>query len=150
MKHVIYGVCERGYKVQVLDSGNVVAEYSAGNSAADSQCYVEPGTKGSLNLAALRYAVLVTAVQMAQEHGIENPFPDFTEATAEQMEDEDLHEQLVEELGATEDEEDDDSEFDIHVWQKDELYTLSIGGRSLCVDAPLDAALEAVRVVLEE
>ena len=53
--------------------------------------------------------------------------------------------------------EDDGSEADIHVWAKpgDEeeesaTYTVSVGPRALCVDMPLDEAVEAARGYMEE
>jgi len=49
-----------------------------------------------------------------------------------------------------------DSEFDLHVWAKPEdanmtaLFTVSIGKRALCIDMPIDAALDQIRKELEE
>jgi hypothetical protein len=48
------------------------------------------------------------------------------------------------------------TEIDIHVWAKPQdetvvaLFTLSIGKRSLCVDAPLDEAVDSLRSALED
>lgn len=48
-----------------------------------------------------------------------------------------------------------DDEFDLHVWVKaDEqdivrTFTMSIGKRGVCIDSPLEQALEAIREVLE-
>jgi len=48
------------------------------------------------------------------------------------------------------------NEFDMHVWCKPEtgnmeaLYTVSIGQQPICVDLPIDNALEYIRETLEE
>jgi hypothetical protein len=47
-------------------------------------------------------------------------------------------------------------EFDMHVWKKPEcenmstLYTISIGKFAVCIDAPLERAVQLVRDALEE
>jgi hypothetical protein len=44
-----------------------------------------------------------------------------------------------------------DKEFDLHVWAKPETrnmtrtYTVSIGDRPICVDMPIDDALDSIR-----
>jgi len=49
-----------------------------------------------------------------------------------------------------------DFEFDLHVWAKPETrnmtrtYTVSIGKRPICVDMPIDDALDSIRSVLED
>jgi hypothetical protein len=49
----------------------------------------------------------------------------------------------------------DDREFDFHVWIKPEddsiaaLFTVSIGKRAVCIDMPIDDALDAMREEME-
>ena len=48
------------------------------------------------------------------------------------------------------------SEIDLHIWMKPEtenmvtLYTVSIGKRAICIDMPIDDAMQHIRGVLDD
>jgi len=48
------------------------------------------------------------------------------------------------------------TEFDLHIWAKPQdenmvaLFTVSIGKRAVCIDMPIDKAIESLREELED
>ena len=49
-----------------------------------------------------------------------------------------------------------DQEIDLHIWMKPEtenmvtVYTVSIGKRAVCIDMPIDKAMQHIRGVLDD
>ena len=71
MQVVLYAATHLGYCVQVIDNGQIVDEFSAGNSRHDSQVAVDAGSPGAVNLRQLRRWAKQTASDIAEEQGIE-------------------------------------------------------------------------------
>jgi len=67
-KIVLWHVHDRGYVVNVMEDGEVVHEYTAGNSPLDSQVYVFPDE--GLSWAMLRQFAEQTAHEIARERNI--------------------------------------------------------------------------------
>jgi hypothetical protein len=70
MQTVIYAATRFGYTVQVIDGGQVVYEYSAGNCQKESQTIVDPGSPGAVRLSQLKRWARQTAREIANERGI--------------------------------------------------------------------------------
>ncbi|MFA5344411.1 MAG: hypothetical protein WC381_10675 [Kiritimatiellia bacterium] len=66
---------ERGYAV-VLNGEPV---YTAGNSAHDSQVYLEPGAPGSLTLSRIAQYCEITLKEMGEETGEDTIQPEYGE-----------------------------------------------------------------------
>jgi hypothetical protein len=70
MQCVIYAATRRGYSVQVIDGGEIVYEYSAGNCGKESQTFIAPGSPNAIGLRQLKRAAKQTAEEIAKERGI--------------------------------------------------------------------------------
>lgn len=70
-KVVVWGATERRYEVYVIEDGETVEEYSAGNHVGSSQDYTTPGSHYALSLSKMREYAASTAREMADEHGAE-------------------------------------------------------------------------------
>jgi len=70
MKSVIYAASDCGYCVQVIDGGQTIYEYTAGNHQGDSQTFVNPRSPNSVRLRQLKRWAKQTADQIAEERGI--------------------------------------------------------------------------------
>jgi len=70
MQSVNYAATRYGYCVQVLDGGQVVYEYSAGNCWKDSPTVIDPGSPYAVRRYRLRAWAKSTAGQIAKERGI--------------------------------------------------------------------------------
>jgi len=71
MQAVHYAATRLGYCVQVVDNGQIVDEFSTGNSRHDSQVVVDAGSPGAVSLRQLRRWAKQTAGEIAEERGIE-------------------------------------------------------------------------------
>jgi hypothetical protein len=69
MAHVLYAATPQGYAVHVIEGGEVVETYAAGNSRHCSQTYCEPGGPHAIPAAQLRDAAEITAREIAAEYG---------------------------------------------------------------------------------
>ena len=67
MNSVIYAATRHGYSVQVIDDGNVVYEYTAGNCPTESQAVLNPDSSGAVSRSQLRRWAIETADQIANE-----------------------------------------------------------------------------------
>ena len=67
MRTVSYAATRFGYVVQVIDNGEVISEYTAGNSQQDSQAFIAPGSPGAVSRSQLRRWAKQTAEEMAEE-----------------------------------------------------------------------------------
>jgi len=70
MSSVIYAAIRCGYCVQVIDGGEIVYEYTAGNHKRESQTFVDPRSPNTVSLSQLRRWAKQTADQLAGERGI--------------------------------------------------------------------------------
>ena len=70
MQSVIYAAIGCGYCVQVIDGGEVVYEYTAGNHQRESQTFVDPSSPNAVKLRQLKRWAKQTADQIAEERGI--------------------------------------------------------------------------------
>jgi len=70
MRNVIYAATRCGYCVQVLDDGEIVYEYTAGNHQRESQTFVAPRSPNAVSLSQLRRWAKQTADQIAEARGI--------------------------------------------------------------------------------
>jgi hypothetical protein len=70
MKNVIYAATDRGYCVQVLDGGQTIYEYTAGNHQSESQTFVDPRSRNAVRLRQLKRWAKQTAGEIATEHEI--------------------------------------------------------------------------------
>ncbi len=70
MQIVIYAATRLGYCVQVIDGGEIVHEYSAGNCGKESQTIVAPRSPNAVALSQLRRWAAQTARVIAKERGI--------------------------------------------------------------------------------
>ena len=67
MNSVIYAATRHGYSVQVIDDGNVVYEYTAGNCPTESQTVLAPDSPGAVSRSQLRRWAKEMADQIANE-----------------------------------------------------------------------------------
>ena len=70
MKNVIYAATDQGYCVQVIDGGQIVYEYTAGNHQRESQTFVDPRSPNAVTLRQLKRWAKQTAGEIATEHEI--------------------------------------------------------------------------------
>ena len=70
MKTISYAATDRGYCVQVLDDGQTIYEYTAGNHQRESQTFVDPRSRNAVTLRQLKRWAKQTAGEIASEHGI--------------------------------------------------------------------------------
>ncbi len=70
MQSVIYAATRYGYCVQVLDGGQVVYEYTAGNCWKESSSIIDPKSPHAVRRHQLRCWSRQTAGQIAKERGI--------------------------------------------------------------------------------
>ena len=70
MQSVIYAATRYGYAVQVVDGGEIVHEYTAGNHQLESQAVTSPRSRNAVKLAQLRRWAGQTAGEIAQNRGI--------------------------------------------------------------------------------
>ena len=70
MKSVIYAATGYGYCVQVIDGGEVVYEYTAGNHQKESQTFVDPCSPNAVKPSQLKRWAKQTAGEVANERGI--------------------------------------------------------------------------------
>ena len=70
MSSVIYAATRCSYCVQVIDGGEIVYEYTAGNHERESQTFVDPRSPNAVNLRQLKRWARQTADQIAEERGI--------------------------------------------------------------------------------
>jgi hypothetical protein len=69
-RNIVYAATRFGYIVQVLDAGEVVYEYSAGNCWQESQTFIEPGTLNSVPRRQLNAWAKQIAGEIARAEGI--------------------------------------------------------------------------------
>jgi hypothetical protein len=70
MQFVIYAVTLYGYRVQVIEDGEIVHEYSAGNCVKESQTVIDPSSPNAVTLRQLNRWAKQTAGEIAKEHRI--------------------------------------------------------------------------------
>ncbi len=70
MQAVIYAATRYGYSVQVIDGGEIVHEYTAGNCQQESQAVVALSSLNAVKLAQLRRWARQLAQEIAQERHI--------------------------------------------------------------------------------
>ena len=70
MLSIIYAATRCGYCVQVLDGGQIVHEYSAGNCWKESTTTIDPKSPHAVRRHQLRCWARQTAGQIAKERGI--------------------------------------------------------------------------------
>ena len=70
MRNVIYAATRCGYCVQVIDGGEVIYEYAAGNHQKESLAVVDPRSSNAVNLRRLKRWAKQTADQIAEERRI--------------------------------------------------------------------------------
>lgn len=70
MRAVIYAATRSGYCVQVIDGGEVVYEYTAGNHQRESQTAVNPCSPNAVRLSQLKRWAKQTAGEVANEREI--------------------------------------------------------------------------------
>ena len=70
MKSVIYAATRCGYCVQVIDGGEIVYEYTAGNHQRESQTFVDPSSPNAVNLRQLKRWAKQTAGEIAHARSI--------------------------------------------------------------------------------
>ena len=70
MQTVSYAATRYGYRVQVLDGGQVIYECSAGNCWKESPSVIDPGSPYAVRRYRLRAWAKSTAGQIAKERGI--------------------------------------------------------------------------------
>ncbi len=70
MQSVIYAATRYGYRVQVLDGGQVVYDYTAGNCWKESSAIIDPKSCHAVRRYKLRCWAKQTAGQIAKERNI--------------------------------------------------------------------------------
>lgn len=70
MQNVIYAATVFGYCVQVIDKGQIVHEYAAGNCWNESQAVNDPKSPGAARLSQIKRWAKQTAREIAKERGI--------------------------------------------------------------------------------
>lgn len=70
MQSVSYAANRYGYCVQVIDGGQVVYEYAAGNCWKESTTVIDPASPHAVRRYKLRFWAKQTAGQVAKERGI--------------------------------------------------------------------------------
>jgi hypothetical protein len=77
MPNVIYAATRCGYRVQVIDGGDIVYEYAAGNHQTESQTFVAPRSPNAVKLQQLKRWAKQTACEIAHARGIPAQRVDF-------------------------------------------------------------------------
>lgn len=54
MQNVIYAATGYGYSVQIIDNGEIIHEYTAGNHQQESQTVVDPHSPNAVKLSQLK------------------------------------------------------------------------------------------------
>ena len=67
MQTISYAATSYGYCVQLIDNGEVVSEYAAGNCLTESQAVIAPGSPGAVSRSQLRRWARQTAEEVADE-----------------------------------------------------------------------------------
>ena len=70
MRTIIYAATSKGYCVQVIDGGQIIYEYVAGNHPKESTAIIDPSSTNAVKLSQLRRWAKQTADQIAEERGI--------------------------------------------------------------------------------
>ena len=70
MQTISYAATRYGYCVQVIDGGEVVYDYTAGNHRGESQTFVDPRSPNAVTLRQLKRWAKQTAGEIAKERGI--------------------------------------------------------------------------------
>lgn len=70
MQSVSYAATRWGYAVQVIESGQIVYEYSGGNCWKESTTTIDPGLGHTVPLYRLKVWARQTASEIARERGI--------------------------------------------------------------------------------
>lgn len=70
MQNVIYAATGYGYCVQVVDGGEIIHEYTAGNHQQESQTLVDPRSPQAVRLSQLKRWAKQTANEIAKERRI--------------------------------------------------------------------------------
>jgi hypothetical protein len=70
MKTISYAATDQGYCVQVIDGGQILYEYTAGNHQKESQTFVDPSSPNAVTLRQLKRWAKQTAGEIATEHEI--------------------------------------------------------------------------------
>jgi hypothetical protein len=70
MQSIIYAATGCGYCVQVIDGGEVVYEYTAGNHQKESQAVIDPSSPRAVKHGQLKRWARQTAGEIASEQGI--------------------------------------------------------------------------------
>jgi hypothetical protein len=70
MPTVLYAATKHGYCVQVIDGGQVVDEYTAGNCWQESQTVIDPSSPHAVPMPQLKHWARQTAREIARERGI--------------------------------------------------------------------------------
>jgi hypothetical protein len=70
MRNVIYAATGCGYCVQVIDGGDVIYEYTAGNHQKESQAVIDPSSPRAVKHGQLKRWAKQTAGEVANERGI--------------------------------------------------------------------------------
>ena len=70
MKTISYAANEWGYIVCIIDAGNILEEYHAGNHKNDSHVSVPPGDKYAETPNNLQKMARATALEYAEELGV--------------------------------------------------------------------------------
>ena len=70
MRNINYAATRFGYVVQVLDAGEVVYEYTAGNCWQESQTFIEPGSLNAVSRRQLKTWAKKIAGEIAKAQGI--------------------------------------------------------------------------------
>ena len=70
MRNVIFAATKFGYCVQVIDQGQIVHEYTAGNCWNESQAIIDPKSPGAAKLSQIKRWAKQTAGDIAKERGI--------------------------------------------------------------------------------
>ena len=70
MRSIIYAATGCGYCVQVIDGGEVIYEYSAGNHQKESQIFMDPRSPKAVKQGQLKRWAKQTAGEVANEWGI--------------------------------------------------------------------------------
>ena len=70
MQTILYAATSYGYCVQVIDGGEIVYEYTAGNHQRESQTFVDPRSPNAVRPSQLKRWAKQTADQIAEERGV--------------------------------------------------------------------------------
>ena len=70
MKTIRYAATRYGYCVQVIDDGEIVYEYTAGNCQTESQAVIDPSSRSRQTSTTSKRWAKQTADQIAEERGI--------------------------------------------------------------------------------